>query len=48
MDPRLKELVDSANDDHWLARFDVERGVYEVVLDRRTGGVTRVSLDMAP
>lgn len=48
MDPRLKELVDSANDDRWFARFDVERGVYEVVLDRRTGGVTRVSLDMAP
>ena len=47
-DPRLKELVDSANDDRWFARFDVERGMYEVVLDRRTGGVTRVSLDMAP
>ena len=42
--PKLKETVDSANEDNWFARFDVERGMYEVVLDRRTGGMTRVSL----
>lgn len=46
--PKLKEILESASEDNWFARFEVERGVYEVVLNRRTGSMTRVSLNITP
>ncbi|MBQ7886735.1 MAG: hypothetical protein IJ313_07575 [Clostridia bacterium] len=46
--PKLKEIVESASEDNWFARFEVERGIYEVVLDRRTGGMPRASLSITP
>lgn len=46
-DPKLKEIVEAVSEDNWIARFEVERGMYEVVL-RRTGEMTRISLDITP
>lgn len=46
-DPKLKEIVEAVSEDNWIARFEVKRGMYEVVL-RRTGEMTRVSLDITP
>lgn len=46
-DPELKEIVGAVSEDNWIGRFEVERGMYEVVL-RRTGEMTRVSLDITP
>lgn len=46
--PKLKEILESVSEDNWFARFEVDRGTYEVVLNRRTGSLTRVSLNIAP
>jgi len=46
--PKLREIVESVGEDNWFARFEVERGLYEVVLNRRTGNMTRVSLYINP
>lgn len=43
--PKLKEIIEPVNEDRWFARFEVDRGTYEVVLNRRTGSLTRVSLN---
>lgn len=46
--PKLKEIVESVGEDNWFARFEVESGLYEVVLNRRTGNMTRISLYINP
>lgn len=46
--PKLKEVIAPVSEDNWFARFDVERGMYEVVLNRRTGRMTRVTLSITP
>ena len=42
--PKLKEIVETVGEDKWFARFEVESGLYEVVLNRRNGNMTRISL----
>lgn len=42
----LLKSIDGGNEELWDARFDSNQGEYEVCLDRWTGEVVHVSLDV--
>ncbi len=42
----LKEILEQTDAENWIARFAVERGMYEIVLNRKSGDAVRVSLEV--